>query len=140
MAKYLVELSEPTTGDMTLLQLHADSLDEAREQAKVAHPTYEVVKVKHTHGGKRSGAGRVSKWGDEVKTKVYRLPPTLGDKAEEVVSELEMVNGILQAWQSKVDESKGKSANGEPSERYKYVARLLADLRQAMDVTGEKLM
>ncbi|MDZ8225912.1 MULTISPECIES: hypothetical protein [unclassified Nostoc] len=99
-----------------------------------------MVKLKHTHGGKRSGAGRVSKWGDGVKTQTYRLPPAFGEKAEEVVGELEMVGHILDSWQSKVDESKGKSANGQPSERYKYVDQLIRDLKQAMQVTGEKLV
>ena len=140
MTKYLVELKDSTTGDMALMQLHASSLDDARQQAVEANPGYEVVKVKHTHGGKRSGAGRVSKWGDGIKTQTYRLPPTLGEKAEDVVSELEMVNHILDSWQDKVDESKSKSASGQPSERYKYVDQLIKDLKQAMQVTGGKLV
>ena len=139
MTKYLVELKD-SKGDMALMQLHADSLDEASQQAIEAHLGYEVVKVKYTHGGKRSGAGRVSKWGDGVKTQTYRLPPSFGEKAEDVVSELEMVGHILDSWQGKVDESKGKSASGQPSERYKYVDQLLKDLKQAMQVTGEKLV
>ncbi len=123
-----------------LVQLEHDSLEDASSSAVESNPGWEVVTVKHTHGGKRSGAGRVSKWGDGVKTQVYRLPPSLGDKAEDIISELEMVNHILDSWQSKVDESKGKSASGQPSERYKYVAQLVADLRQAMQVTSDKLV
>lgn len=140
MIKYLIELNNPTTGDMALLQLYADSVDEARESARESYPEHEIMRVKHTHGGKRSGAGRVGKWGDGVVTKVYRLPPSLGKKVEDVVGELEMINHILDSWQGKVDESKGKSASGQPSERYKYVAQLVADLRTAMKVTGEKLV
>ncbi|QSJ16676.1 hypothetical protein JYQ62_34160 [Nostoc sp. UHCC 0702] len=140
MTKYLIELNNPTTGDMALLQLHAGSLDDAHRQARENYPDHEIIRVKYSHGGKRSGAGRVGKWGDGVVTKVYRLPPSLGDKAEEIVGELEMVNHILDSWQSKVDESKSKSASGQPSERYKYVAQLVNDIRQAMKVTGEKLM
>ncbi|MDZ8054870.1 MAG: hypothetical protein RMX68_009045 [Aulosira sp. ZfuVER01] len=140
MNKYLVELRHSTSGEMMLIQLEANSPDDACDRAVEANPDYEVVKVKHTHGGKRSGAGRTSKWGDGVKTQVYRLPPVIGDKAEDIVSELEIVNHILESWQSKVDESKAKSANGQPSERYKYVAQLVADLKQAMQVTGNKLV
>jgi hypothetical protein len=75
-----------------------------------------------------------------VKTQVYRLPPTLGDNAEEIVGELEMIRHILESWESRVDESRGKSASGQPGERYKYVAQLLADLKQAMQVTGKELI
>lgn len=140
MNKYLVELKHSTSGDMMLVQLESDSLENACDNAVKANPDYEVVKVKHTHGGKRNGAGRTSKWGDGVKTKNCRLPITFGDKAEDIVTELEMVNHILDSWQSKVDESRAKSASGQPSERYKYVAQLVADLKQAMKVTGEKLV
>ncbi|BAY95457.1 MULTISPECIES: hypothetical protein [unclassified Tolypothrix] len=140
MTKYLVELKHSTSGDMKLVQLEQDTLEDAHSHALEANPGYEVVKVKHTHGGKRNGAGRTSKWGDGVKTKNCRVPITFGDNAEEIVSELEMINHILDSWQSKVDESKAKSASGQPSERYKYVAQLVADLKQAMKVTGEKLV
>jgi hypothetical protein len=138
MPKYLVELKD-ANGEMQLVQLEQSSLEDAYNHAVADNPGCEVVKVKHTHGGKRSGAGRVSKWGDGVKTQVYRLPPSLGEKVEDVVTELEMVNHILDSWQSKVDESKSKSANGQPSERYKYVAQLVADLREAMKVSSESL-
>ncbi|PHJ61026.1 hypothetical protein VF14_23245 [Nostoc linckia z18] len=138
MTKYLIELVEPTTGERELLQLDADSLDDATKEAKVRYPTWDILKVKHSHGGKRSGAGRTAKWG--VKTQVYRLPPSLGENAEEIVGELEMVRHILETWESRVDESRGKSASNQPSERYKYLAQLLADLKQAMQVTGKELV
>jgi transposase-like protein len=140
MAKYLIQLNDNATEEMTLFQLDADTLDDAREKAKESYPNSEIVSVKHTHGGKRNGAGRVSKWGEGVKTQVYRLPSSIGEKVEDVITELEMVNHILDSWQSKVDESKGKSANGQPSERYKYVAQLVADLKQAMSVSSKKLV
>lgn len=138
MNKYLVELKHPTSGDMLLVQLEGETSREVYECAVEANPGWEVVKIKSPHGGKRSGAGRVSKWNE--KTKVYRLPPSVGDKVEEIVGELDMVNGILESWESKVNESKSKSASGVPSERYKHVAQLVNDLRTAMKVTGEKLV
>jgi hypothetical protein len=101
---------------------------------------HEIVRVKHSHGGKRSGAGKVGKWGDGVVTKPYRLPIPVGDRIEDIVGELEMVNHILESWQSKVEESKSKSAGGQPSERYKYVAQLVNDLRQVMRVTSGELV
>ncbi|MBD2200408.1 MULTISPECIES: hypothetical protein [Calothrix] len=140
MNKYLVELKHSTSGDMLLVQLESDSLESAGDSAVKANPDYELVKVKHTHGGKRTGAGRAGKWGDGVKTQVYRLPPTIGEQAEDIVSELEMIKSILESYQSKVDESKAKSASGQPSERYKHVGQLIGDLRQAMKVTSEKLV
>jgi len=140
MTKYLIQLSNLATEEMTLFQLDANSLDEARDKAKESYPECEIVSIKHTHGGKRNGAGRVSKWGEGVKTQVYRLPPSIGEKVEDVIGELEMVNHILDSWQSKVDESKSKSANRQPSERYKYVAQLVADLKQAMSVSSQKLI
>lgn len=140
MPKYLVELRHPTSDEMKLVPLQADSPDDAHTQVLEANPDWEVVKVKHTHGGQRHGAGRVSKWGDGVKTQVYRLPPTIGDKITNINDEMQIVNHILDSWQTKVDESKVKSANGQPSEHYKYVAQLVADLRQAMQVTGQKLV
>jgi len=139
MPKYLVELKSPS-GDMLLVQSEQDTPEDACNSAVVANPGCEVVRVKHTHGGKRKGAGRVGKWGEGVKTQVYRIPPSLGEKLEDVITELEMVNHILDSWQSKVDESKGKSSTGQPSERYKYVAQLVTDLREAMKVIGEKLV
>lgn len=138
MPKYLVELRS-RNGDMLLEQLEQPSPEDACKVALEANPGCEVVRVKHTHGGKRSGAGRSSKWGKGVKTEVYRLPPSLGEKIEDVVTELEMINHILDSYQSKVDESKAKSANGQPSERYKYVAQLVTDLREAMKVSSENL-
>ncbi|MBD2201501.1 hypothetical protein H6G33_02640 [Calothrix sp. FACHB-1219] len=140
MNKYLVELKHSTSDEMLLVQLESDSLESASDNAVKANPDYEVVKVKHTHGGKRTGAGRTNKWGDGVKTQVYRLPPTIGEQAEDIVSELAMINSILESYQSKVDESKAKSASGQPSERYKHVGQLIGDLRQAMKVTSEKLV
>lgn len=137
MAKYLIEIKEPTTGDTELLQLQAESLDQAAREAKTSYPAWDILKVKHSHGGKRSGAGRASKWG--TKTQIYRLPPSLGDNADEIMGELEIVRHILDSWESRVNESRGKSSGGQPSERYKYVAQLLADLRQAMQVTGKEL-
>ncbi|MBN3894279.1 MAG: hypothetical protein V7L14_29920 [Nostoc sp.] len=90
----------------------------------------------NSHGGKRSGAGRASKWGEGVKTQIYRLPPSLGDNVEEMARELESLRHVLDNWQLKVDESKGKSATGQPGERYKYVAQLVSELKQAMEVMG----
>lgn len=135
-----MELKHSTTDDMLLVQLESDSLENAGDNALKANPDYELVKVKHTHGGKRTGAGRAGKWGDGVKTQVYRLPPTIGDKAEDIVSELEMINHILESWQSEVDRSKSRSDSGQPSARYEHVAQLLDDLKKAMKVTGEKLV
>lgn len=140
MAKYLIEIKDPSNGDAGLLQLDANSVDEATREAKATYPSHEIIRVRGGHGGKRIGSGRVGKWGDKVKTQVYRLPPTLGDNAEEIVGELEMVRHILDSWESRVDESRGKSAGGQPGERYKHVAQLLADLKQAMQVTGRELV
>ncbi|ARV62737.1 hypothetical protein BZZ01_32505 [Nostocales cyanobacterium HT-58-2] len=140
MSKYLIELKDSVTDDMALLQLEADSPDAAKAHAKTHYPECEVMRIKHTHGGARTGAGRKSPWGEDVVTERRRLPQKYALKAEDVISELEMVNGILECWQDKVAESMSKSANGLPSERYKYVAQLINDLKQAMQITSDSLV
>lgn len=140
MNKYLVELKNTASGEMLLVQVESETTGGASNHALGTNPGYEVVKVKGTHGGKRDGAGRVSKWGEDVITDRRRLPVKYSQQAEDIISELEMVDSILESWDAKVDESRSKSANGQPSERYKYVAQLISDLRSAMKVTGEKLV
>ncbi|MFB2769890.1 hypothetical protein ACE1AT_11475 [Pelatocladus sp. BLCC-F211] len=140
MNKYLVELKHPTTGEVKLLQLLASSVESAKNLATLEADEYEVVKVKGTWGGKREGSGRVSNWGDDVTTYRRWLPEKYSKQAEEIISEIDMVNSILESWESRVNESRAKSANGLPSERYKHVAQLLGDLREAMRVTSEKLV
>jgi hypothetical protein len=140
MNKYLVELKHQNTEDMYLLQLDADSPEQAHDRAKELNPECVVVKVKTTHGGKREGSGRKSPWGEDVVTERRRLPSKYSQKAEEIISELDMVNSILECWESKVTESIAKTGKGVPGERYKYVQQLLDDLRKAMNVTSEKLV
>lgn len=140
MAKYLVELKHSVTGDMTLAQVETNHVDAAKEMALKLHPDCTAVKVKGMHGGKREGAGRVSQWGDGVETDRRRLPVRYSRQAEEVIGELEMVNAILQSWEGKVQESKSRSKDGQPAERYKYVAQLVSDLKKAMIVTGDSLV
>lgn len=140
MVKYLVELKDGSTGDMTLLQLQADSCEQAAGMVNQSHPGYEVVKIKSSHGGKRTGSGRTGKYGDGVKTKPYRLPISIGENLPEILAELEMVNNILEVYEARVNESKGKTASGAPAERYKYVAELVSSLREATRVINDNII
>jgi hypothetical protein len=48
--------------------------------------------------------------------------------------EIEAINGVLEAWETKVGESKAKSANSTPSPRFEKVEQLLEDLKKAIAV------
>ncbi|MEH2023926.1 hypothetical protein [Nostoc sp.] len=73
--------------------------------------------------GELVGKGKL----DEAEAKIKALKEQLGEQKS-----TGMVESILENWEGKVKESRGKSAGGQPSERYKYVAQLLGELKQAL--------
>ncbi len=137
MQKYLIEVKDIHSEDTALLQISADSPDSAVAEVDTAQ--WEVLRVRKPWGGKRDGAGRVSKWGDNVKTERYRLPIPLGSNAEEVVSSIEALKTVLEVWEAKVTESKNRSG-GKPAERYKYVEQMMNELRQCLKDLPESLL
>jgi hypothetical protein len=137
MQKYLIEVRDIKTDETALLQIAADSPDEA--MAEVDLNQWEVLRVRKPWGGRRDGAGRVSKWGDGVKTERYRLPIPLGSNAEEVVSSIESLKTVLEIWEAKVTESKNRSG-GKPSERYRYVEQMAQELRTSLKDLPESLV
>jgi hypothetical protein len=137
MQKYLLEVRDLHTDDTALLQITGHSPDDA--VAEVDLNRWEVLRVRRPWGGRRDGAGRVSKWGDGVKTERYRLPIPLGSNAEEVVSSIEALKTVLEIWEAKVQESKNRSG-GKVAERYKYVQQMYLELRQCLKDLPESLI
>jgi hypothetical protein len=137
MHKYLIEVRDIKTDDTALIQTSAESLEEAAES--IDSTQWEVLRVRAPWGGKREGAGRVSKWGDGVKTDRYRLPIALGTNAEEIVSSIEALKTVLEVWEAKVDDSKHRS-NGKTAERYKYVEQMAVELRQCLKDLPDSLV
>ncbi len=137
MHKYLIEVRDINSDDTALIQVSAESPQDATESVDSGH--WEVLRVRAVWGGKREGAGRVSKWGDGVKTDRYRLPIPLGTNAEEVVSSLESLKAVLEVWEAKVAESQDRSG-GKTAERYKYVEQMAAELRQCLKDLPDSLI
>jgi hypothetical protein len=137
MQKYLIEVRDIKTDDTALLQIAADSPDDA--VAEVDLSQWEVLRVRKPWGGKRDGAGRVSKWGDGIKTERYRLPIPFGSNAQEIVGSLEALKTVMEVWESKVEDSKARSG-GKPSERYRYVEQIIRELRQCLKDLPESLI
>lgn len=137
MHKYLVEVRDINSEDTALIQISAESISEAGE---LIDPTqWEVLRVRAPWGGRREGAGRVSKWGDGVKTDRYRLPIPLGSNAEEIVSSIEAVWATLEVWEAKVQDSCDRSG-GKVAERYKYVEQMVNELRQCLSELPDSLV
>ncbi|MBP5977993.1 hypothetical protein HW132_36185 [Brasilonema sp. CT11] len=136
MHKYLIEVRDIETEDTALLQIAADSPEEALE---FVDPCWEVLKVRKPWGGKRDGAGRVSKWGDRVETHRYRLPKPLGDNAEEIVGSIDALKTVLEVWENKVNDSKARSG-GKAAERYKYVEQMTEELRKCLEDLPENFV
>lgn len=137
MHKYLIEVRDIKTDDTALIQVSAECPQEA---AEAIDPTqWEVLRVRAPWGGKREGAGRVSKWGDGVKTDRYRLPIAFGSNAEEIVSSLESLKAVLEVWEAKVQDSRDRSG-GKTAERYKYVEQMAQELRQCLSDLPDSLV
>ncbi|MBW4597483.1 MAG: hypothetical protein KME46_32450 [Brasilonema angustatum HA4187-MV1] len=136
MHKYLIEVSNIETEDTALLQITADTPEEAVADIENG---WEVIRVRKPWGGKREGAGRVSKWGENVETHRYRLPKPLGDNAEEVVESLESLKTVLEVWENKVTDSKARSG-GKVGERYKYVEQMLEELKKCLSDLPESFI
>ncbi len=128
-SKFIVTLFDPETDNRQVGVLTATSPEEAGEEAVSFNPGWRVEKVKHSRGGARPGAGRVSKWGDGVTTHRYRLPKTFGDNAEQIMDSIEVLQGIIESWEERTKQSAAASAGAQPSERYKYVAQMCAELK-----------
>lgn len=128
-SKFVVTLFNPETMDRQVGILAADSENAAALAAIDSHPGWEVEQVKYSRGGARPGAGRVSKWGDKVETHRYRLPKPFGDNAEKIMDSLEVLQAIVEGWESRASQSAASTASGQPAERYKYVAQMCAELR-----------
>ena len=141
MTKFLVTYFDQIANDSDSFRVEAESKEDAERYVYENYrlPRYRILKISHTHGGARAGSGGVSKWGDGVRTKVVRLPQPIAEGIRDILGDLEQVDGLLESWQARVDESRGRSATGEPAERYKYVAQLLDDLRAAMVATQKIL-
>lgn len=137
MQKYLIEVKDIHSDETALLQIAAHTPDSA--VAEVDMSLWEVLRVRKPWGGRREGAGRVSRWGDGVKTERYRLPIPLGSNAEEIVGSLEALKTVLEIWETKVTESKNRSG-GKPAERYKYVEQMCGELKEAIKDLPESLV
>jgi hypothetical protein len=137
MQKYLIEVRDIKTDNTALLQIAAESQEDA--VAEVDTSQWEVLRVRRPWGGRRDGAGRVSRWGDGVKTERYRLPVPLGNNAEELVSSIEALKTVLEVWESKVQESKDRSG-GKSSERYKYIEQMTQELRACLKDLPDNLV
>jgi hypothetical protein len=137
MHKYLIEVRDINTDDTALLQISAESSEEA--MGSVDLNRWEVLHVRKPWGGRREGAGRVSKWGDGVATDRYRLPVPLGSNAEEIVSSLESLKAVLEVWEAKVQDSRDRSG-GKTAERYKYVEQMAAELRRCLSDLPDSLV
>lgn len=127
--KFIVTLVNPENSDRQVGVITAESSEEAAQEAILCNPGWEIEKVKYSKGGARAGSGRVSKWGDKVETHRYRLPKSFGDNAEKIMDSLEVLQGIVESWESRAEQSAAVSAGGQPSERYKYVAQMCAELK-----------
>ncbi|MEH2295103.1 hypothetical protein [Nostoc sp.] len=113
----------------------------ARNQGKVRCNVTILPETKRWLEGSNNVSGRidemVSKWlkGELVgKSKLDEAEARIKALEEQLRTQQSTgtVESILENWEGKVDESKGKSAGGQPSERYKYVAQRLGELKQAL--------
>jgi 50S ribosomal subunit-associated GTPase HflX len=129
MEKFLIHVRDIETDDTALLQIKAETKEDALKQIDISE--YEIIKVLPKRGGKREGAGRVSRWGDGVKTDRYRLPVQLGENIYDVVNSIEDLRGICQFWRDKLVDSQSKS-QGKTSERYKHVEKMLEDIEACL--------
>lgn len=136
MRQYLVGLKDIRTGDQTLWKGKAESKEEAEklalEGARSFGGDWIAREVKHTHGGSRGG-GRISKWGEGVKTERFRLPENFGRSAQEIMQALDDLRETLEQWEEAVEQSTKKSSSGKPSERYKYVAEICKQIRNDLN-------
>lgn len=137
MQKYLILVRDLHTNGTSVLQIAGESADDA--VAKVDLTEWEVLRLLKPWGGKRDNAGRVSKWGDNVKTERYRLPIPFGSNAQEIVGSLEALKTVLEVWENKVTESKNRSG-GKPAERYKYVEQMARELRRCLKDLPDNLV
>lgn len=130
MERFLIQVKEIDTDDTALLQLKAEDKDSAI--AQIDSSKYEIIKVLPKRGGKREGAGRVSKWGDGVKTDRYRLPVPLGENIDEAVDSVEAMRKICEFWRDKLTESQARSG-GKTNERFKHVESMLKELESCLE-------
>lgn len=132
LSKFVVIIRNSQNDDRQLGIVAAESREEAAQSVLDSNPGWEIELVKFNRGGARPGAGRVSKWGDNVETHRYRLPRSFGDNAEKIIDSLEMINAVVESWESRVTQSAASTASGQPAERYKYVAQMCAELRREL--------
>ena len=130
MPNYLAILTrEPISEEYKLCDVSAKTQQDAIDHLIASNPGWTVTHIGSIHEGSRPESGCPDKLGEGVGTQCYRLPIKFGERALDVVNTIEGLRAIINRWQNRVGLSSGRSATGEPAERYKYVAQLIDELK-----------
>jgi hypothetical protein len=133
MPNYLAVLTrEPTSEESKLYRIFANNQRDAIEHLIASNPGWTVTHIGHIHEVSIPESACPSEWGDDVPIEQYTLPVKFSESALDVVNTIEGLRAIIDRWQNRVELSCSRSATGEPSERYKYVAQLIRELKSEL--------
>lgn len=122
------------------LEVEAETSEEAiaiaENFAQTEHHGFFPVSTKRKRGGRRPGAGgkggSPAKYG--MKTKVVRVPEAIADCVPALLNAVESVDRLVKLYDSRVEESRNRTASGQPAERYKYLDEFLSQLEPDIEV------
>ncbi|MBV9386551.1 MAG: hypothetical protein JOZ78_09005 [Chroococcidiopsidaceae cyanobacterium CP_BM_ER_R8_30] len=133
MPSYLAVLTQdPISEEYKLCNVFANTQQDAIEHLIASNPDWTVTHIGHIHEGSRPESDYPSNSGEGVRTECYELPVKSGERELDVVNLIERFRTIINRWQNKIELSSSRSATGEPSERYKYVAQLIGELNSEL--------